>query len=346
MTQAAAAVKPVADDLEQTLHGALRQRDAVSAVAASAISGGLGSVWFVACGGSFYASSPAGYLLDRKGRSITGFRMTASEFNYRRPARVGSGSLVVVASHSGTTPETLQAVDTARALGATTVIGLTRSPDSPLAAAVDTVFTYGSKDTVWEPKQILLAHLVHSLLTAAGDEARGEAEAAGLGYEALPGVLREAVTSQDGRLAEIAVTLAYEPVIYVLGSGPSEDVARCLAMCYLQEMQWLHAAAFNAGEFFHGAFEVVTGQTAVIVLTGEDQTRPATERAVRFVQEHTRNAHIIDTRSLALPGVPAGARAEISPIVLGSLAFRLAQHFEAVTGHPLTDRRYMFKVSY
>jgi len=37
-------------------------------------------------------------------------------------------------------------------------------------------------------------------------------------------------------------------------------------------MQWLHPAAFNAGEFFHGAFEVVTDQTGVILflLTEQD----------------------------------------------------------------------------
>ena len=33
----------------------------------------------------------------------------------------------------------------------------------------------------------------------------------------------------------------------------------------LQEMQWKHAAAFNSGEFFQGAFEMVDDDTAVLL---------------------------------------------------------------------------------
>ncbi len=54
----------------------------------------------------------------------------------------------------------------------------------------------------------------------------------------------------------------------------------------------------------------------------------------------------IDAANLDLPGVAEQSYAEIDPIVLGSTAVRLAQHFEAVTGHSLEISRYMFKVEY
>ena len=57
-----------------------------------------------------------------------------------------------------------------------------------------------------------------------------------------------------------------EPITYVLGSGPCYGWAYGLAMCFLQEMQWKHAAAFNTGEFFQGAFEMVDDDTAVLLL--------------------------------------------------------------------------------
>src|SRR5579875_3812269 len=118
------------------------------------------------------------------------------------------------------------------------------------------------------------------------------------------------------------------------------------AMCYLQEMQWRHAAAFNAGEFFHGAFEMITERMPVLLFMGEDETRPVAQRASRFLDRYTRRAFRVDSAELELPGVPAACRAEIGPIVLGALSYRLAQHYEAITGHSLENRRYMFKVDY
>jgi fructoselysine-6-P-deglycase FrlB-like protein len=117
-------------------------------------------------------------------------------------------------------------------------------------------------------------------------------------------------------------------------------------MCYLQEMQWLQSGAFNANEFFHGAFEVVTDQTEVLLFLGQDHSRPIAERAATFLGKYARRAWTVDLADLALPGIPAEYRGEVGPLVLGALTSRIAQHFEAVTGHDLDTRRYMFKVEY
>ncbi len=346
MTQASTAVAPVASDLEATIQWAVGQRDRVRQLAAEAIAQGVRAVWFTGCGGSVYASSPAGYLLTRKGRALASFRMNADELNHARPAALGGQSLVLASSHSGKTPETLEAAATARSLGAWRVVAFTRSSESPLAATADEVFAYGSEHTVWEPKQVLYGYLAHALLAGAGDEPGADEDAAAAGYAALPGAIGHAIAQADPLLASIAAELAGEPIVYVLGAGPSEDVARCLAMCYLQEMQWRHAAAFNAGEFFHGAFEMITERMPVLLFMGEDETRPVAQRASRFLDRYTRRAFRVDSAELELPGVPAACRAEIGPIVLGALSYRLAQHYEAITGHSLENRRYMFKVDY
>src|SRR5579875_1349951 len=169
MTQASTAVAPVASDLEATIQWAVGQRDRVRQLAAEAIAQGVRAVWFTGCGGSVYASSPAGYLLTRKGRALASFRMNADELNHARPAALGGQSLVLASSHSGKTPETLEAAATARSLGAWRVVAFTRSSESPLAATADEVFAYGSEHTVWEPKQVLYGYLAHALLAGAGD---------------------------------------------------------------------------------------------------------------------------------------------------------------------------------
>jgi fructoselysine-6-P-deglycase FrlB-like protein len=117
-------------------------------------------------------------------------------------------------------------------------------------------------------------------------------------------------------------------------------------MCYLQEMQWKHAASFDAAEFLHGAMEVVTEDVPVIHFIGEETTRPIDERAKAFLLKYTRKAHLIDARDLTLPGIDPALRPFVSPFALAAVMSRLAQHFESVTGHDLEIRRYMFKVEY
>ncbi len=132
----------------------------------------------------------------------------------------------------------------------------------------------------------------------------------------------------------------------MLGSGPNVGVAYCLSMCYLQEMQWKHAAHFDAAEFLHGAMEVVTDETGVILYLGEEATRPIDERAKRFLERYTKKAWFVDARDFTLPGITPAMRPFASTHVLFAMQSRLAEHFEAVRGHDLKDRRYMFKVDY
>lgn len=334
------------EDLAATIEVALAERNRVAAVVSEAVGDGLSDLWFVGAGGSHFTSSPVGALMDAKGKSVPTFRVNSNEFVYDTPARLGPGSLVVVTSHNGTTPETIQAIETARSHDVRAVLAISRDPESPLAAKADEAFIYGSKHVVSEPTQILLAQIGHSVLAATGDQTPAERDEALDAYAGLNEAIVSAVAESDGNFAALAAALAAQPIIYVLGAGPSEDIARTLSMCYLQEMQWIHSAAYNAGDFFHGAFEIVTEQTPVILYLGEDRSRPIAERTRAFIQKYTRQAWLVDLQDLTLPGIPKAYRAEVGALVLGALTSRIAQHFEATTGHSLTERRYMFKVQY
>jgi fructoselysine 6-phosphate deglycase len=340
------ALASLPEDLAATIDLALAERNRIPAVVSKAVGDGLGDLWFVGAGGSHFTSAQVGAIMAAKGRSVPTFRLNSNEFVYDTPARLGPGSLVVVISHNGTTPETIEAIETARSRGVRAVLAISRDPESPLAANADEAFTYGSKHVVSEPTQIFLAQIGHSVLEASGDETESEHHAALDAYAGLGDAIVSAAAEADNDFAAMAASLASQPIIYVLGAGPSEDIARTLSMCYLQEMQWIHSAAFNAGEFFHGAFEVVTEQTPVILYLGEDTSRPVAERARAFIQKYTRQAWLVDLQDLTLPGIPTDYRAEVGPLVLAALTSRIAQHFEATTGHSLTERRYMFKVQY
>jgi fructoselysine-6-P-deglycase FrlB-like protein len=315
-------LKPIDADIVDKLRDAVAERRAIAEAIAPLLRSGLRSVYFVGAGGSIICSYPAHYVLQQRG-SVPAFQVQSDELNSSVPQLMGPGSLVVLASYTGKTKETVQAAKTAKDTGATVIAAAKQG--SPLAEAVDVAFS-GKSD-------------IFELLVL--DEAALDAALA-----ALPQAVRSAVEESEQLLADIADAFKDEPITYVLGSGPCYGWAYGLAMCFLQEMQWKHAVAFNTGEFFQGAFEMVDDHTAVLLWMGDDTSRPLAERAKRFLNTYCKKARYVDVSDVALPGIPAQFRGDISGIVVGALANRLAQHYEAVRGHDLELRRYMFKVDY
>ena len=344
-TAATLPLKPLPTEHRHGLDIALGQRPEIEALAARVVAAGLKNVFLTGSGGGLLTHTPVQYILERGTARFPTFAYSANELIFREPAALGSGSLVLVASNTGTTPEVVEAARFARARGAT-VVSYTRLADSPLAQASDAAFAYGDDKGIGDPKQTAEALTVLAILRATGDLAPEAYDAHLRALDALPDALLDAVRQSEDLNHRVAEALKDEPIIYVLGSGPNVGVAYCLAMCYLQEMQWKHAAHFDAAEFLHGAMEVVTDETAVILYLGEEATRPIDERAKRFLDRYTRKAWYVDARDLALPGIEPAMRPFVSTYALFALQSRLAEHFEAVRGHDLKDRRYMFKVEY
>ncbi|WP_270887992.1 SIS domain-containing protein [Pedococcus sp. 5OH_020] len=326
-------LKPIDADTVDKYRAAIDERAAIAETVAPLVEAGLRNVYFVGAGGSIICSWPAHYLLQQKA-SFPAFQLQSDELNSSTPALMGPGSLVVLASYTGTTKETVQAAKTAKASGATVIASA--KAGSPLADAVDKAFA--GKSDIFE---LLVAF---SLLEATGADVDAGSISAAL--QALPEAVLNAVQQSEGTLADIAEAFKDEPITYVLGSGPGYGWAYGFAMCFLQEMQWKHAAAFNTGEFFQGAFEMVNDDTAVLLWLGEDATRPMAERGKKFLDTYCKKAQYVDVKDLELPGVPAELRGDFTGIVIGALANRLAQHYESVRGHDLEQRHYMFKVDY
>jgi len=338
-------LRPLPVEHRAGLDVSLGQRAALEALAARVIGAGLRNVYMTGSGGGLITFGPLQYQLERRASTFPVFALSANELIYRSPVGLAAGSLVLLASNTGTTPEVVAAARFAKERGAT-VAAFTRRADSPLAAASDAVFAYGDDRGVGDPKHVSLALLGLALLRETGDLSADEHAAHVRALEGLPDALLAACRGSEELLRGIAEALKDEPIIYVLGAGPNQATAYGLAMCYLQEMQWKHAASFDAAEFLHGAMEVVTDDVPVIQFLGEEETRPIDERAKAFLDRWTTKAHYVDARDLALPGIEPAMRPYASAFALSSVMSRLAQHFEAATGHDLQIRRYMFRVDY
>jgi fructoselysine-6-phosphate deglycase len=338
-------LKPLPTEPRVGMLRALGQRQEIEAFAADVVGRGLRNVYLLGSGGGFLTHAGLQYLLERRSSTFPGFALSANEFIHRDPALLGPGSLAVLASNTGTTPEVVAAAQFASSKGAA-VASVLKLASSPLAGASDVAWSYEDDEGIGDPKAVQLAILGLALLRATGDVSDAEYDAHMRALEALPTALVDAVREAEPLNARIAADLKDAPIIYVLGGGPNWGTAYCLAMCFLQEMQWKDAASFDAAEFLHGAMEVVTQDTAVIQYLGEEETRPIDARAKAFLDRYAAHAHYVDSRDLALPGIEPAMRPFASHFALNAVMYRLAQHFEAATGQDLKNRRYMFKVEY
>src|SRR5436190_24301463 len=104
-------LKPIDADTVEKYRAAIDERAAISETVTSLVEAGLRNVYFVGAGGSIICSWPAHYLLQQKA-SFPAFQLQSDELNSSTPALMGPGSLVVLASYTGTTKETVQAATT------------------------------------------------------------------------------------------------------------------------------------------------------------------------------------------------------------------------------------------
>jgi fructoselysine 6-phosphate deglycase len=331
----------IAPDYEAIIGRAVSEFQEIQAFVAC-LPSDLSSVFLIGCGGSHFAAFPAFDLLDRFGSNLSVSLTTSREFAVSKPARLGPRSLIVAASHSGTTPETVEAVRTAKSAGAT-VVGITRRPGSAMDQMADLHLSYDSDRTAAEPRTLLFDMVALALLARTGDVDLNDFRDA---LAAAPAALRTTKEEVAEVAAAIGARLAKAPLTYVVAAGAPAGPGGALAACYLQEMIWVDAAYVNAVDFFHGPFEAVTRDSTLIVLVGEDESRPLGERVVRFGRTYSDHCFVLDSRNWTLPGVPSSARWFISPLALAAACNRVRDHAAAATGHDPALRRYMGKVEY
>jgi fructoselysine 6-phosphate deglycase len=298
---------------------------------------------FIGCGASDRLMAIAHYWAERHARTLDLRRYFPAEAMAQDPPVFDADTVVLLASKSGTTAETVAAAQWLREKPCTTVC-VTERADSPLAQAAGAALTFGVTDQAYYATYMMAQAFVLGLLDRREQWPLAAPLRAGLA--ALPDALVAAIQANEARNAEFARRYRDAANIYVTGAGTCFSTAYVFAVCVLMEMQWLHAQPIQGAEFFHGPFEIVTEGTPVIALVGEDPSRTLAERVVGFCERFKTGLMVYDSADAAMPGVPAEARGVLSPLVLQCSLTRLAAGFADLRGHPLATRRYMGKVAY
>jgi glutamine---fructose-6-phosphate transaminase (isomerizing) len=269
-------------------------------------------------GSSDHAASYGKYLIETAlGRAVASVGPSIASI-YRGPLALG-GSLFVVVSQSGRSPDLLRLTEVARRGGAL-VVGFVNDERAPLAALCDVALPLcaGAETSVAATKSFLLSGLAFLQLVAhwSDDPALRAAVAA------FPGAL-DAASRLDWwpALADLAGATS----LYVLGRGTGLGAAAEIAL-KLKETCRLHAEAFSTAEVLHGPLALIDRGFPVLVVGQDDDSADTTRRvAARLV------ALGADVRSaLDVPGarrlpVPAAVPPAIAPLCQVQ-SFYLAVH--------------------
>jgi fructoselysine-6-P-deglycase FrlB-like protein len=307
--------------------------------------GQISEVFLVACGGSLVDLYPARFFLASESRRLRTDLYTANEFVHAVPKVLGERSVVIVCSHGGATPESVEAAKIAQTRGSLTVT-LTHNDASEIAAfsAHNVVYEWGDESSVQNnPMAITLALCLEILQHAEGYPHYQDFRNA---IQQIDDIVAAARSKVRERVEVFADTYQNEKLFYVLSSGASYGHAYGFAICSLMEMQWLHASAIHSGEFFHGPFEVTDKQTNFIVLMNEGRTRPLDERVITFLKRYAENYEIVDARELGISVLPESVVDFFNPVLFYSVLCDYREALAKIREHPLETRRYMDKVKY
>ena len=323
--------------------GALSLKNEFDQVIDSVLERGVENVFFVGTGGAAILMRPAEYIL-KSHSTLPVYTEISSELMLMDHQHLGEHSLVILPSLSGTTKETVEAAAFCKEKGAVT-ISLVGHASTPLANGTDYTFVnYAADDTSCESFYIQSYLLAFRLMYKRNEFPVYQQFVEEMRH--LPEALLNVKEAVEPLAAEFARKHKETPYHILSGTGIDWGQTYYYGMCILEEMQWIKTRPVHASDFFHGTLELVEEDTSIILLKGEDRTRPLTERVERFAENYSKEITVFDTKDYPLKGISEGLRRLVSPIVFAALLERVSCHLEEQRNHPLTTRRYYKKVPF
>lgn len=298
---------------------------------------GYDNIFLFGIGGTLLYAGQIMHTAKQLGCSLPLYLENATDFLYEGNKKFTKNSVVVIASLSGNTIEVEAAVDKAHEVGAR-VIGYVEVPESPLAKKVDHLVTTVGGEYYWW-YTVVLRFMKNVGEFDAYDKLTSQ-------MKNLPDAVVQIYKDADEEMKNYAEKYCDEPITYLVGSGNLEDWAVCYGMCIMEEMQWMRTRPISAANFFHGTLEVIERDIPVILIKGEDKTRPEMDRVEKFVNRVSAKVTVFDTKKFALPGIDEEFRGVLSPIVMRSAFMRLNVHLEHCRRHPIDIRRYYKALKY
>ena len=240
------------------------------ATAAAMIERAFGT-YFTACGTASYAALEATYLFSHLARKHVNFAV-GSEFYFLEDFLVPE-SLLVAASQSGETMDTIEAVRAAQRHDSQ-VMALVNVPGSSLTRLADYSLDLcaGPEKAVVSTKAYTAKLGVFLLLayTVAGKQAQGRAV-----LQQASAALSDLFSNGlDTQLRRLARELAAHDHLFTIGRDVNYPTALEAAL-KIKETSYIHAEGFAGGELKHGVIALIEDGTPCIVFAAKDRSRAA-----------------------------------------------------------------------
>lgn len=307
--------------------------------------GGLKNIFFIGCGGSFGAFVPVQKFVEKEATNVNSQLISSNEFCYNTPVSCGKNSIVICTSHKGVTPETIRAAEIGKKCGAIVVV-FTYIVDSALAKVGDYVLSYefGENKDIANEKVMQQLKLVVELLKLT--EKYNHYDEFYKGVSQINTIVQKAMKQVLPRAKKFGEEHKNDSVMYTIGSGASWGSAYMENICILQEMQWIDSSSIHSGEFFHGPFEVIDKNSNILLQVAEGSTRFLDERVLKFLKNYSSRFEVLDAKELGLSIVDSSVIDYFNHSLFNNV-FSVYNHILAdLREHPLSTRRYMFKVEY
>lgn len=298
---------------------------------------GIGNICFLGIGGT-WASAMQVYVHMKEKSSLDIFVENAAEYLATGNKRISEKTLIIISSVSGTTTEIIDAVNKAKAVGAT-VFGFIDKVGTPLTTLVDICI---SSDKNEQLKFFMVADriMLHEGVFPEYDEFYAQMD------ENFPRILVEAEKEFDNYAKEYVSRHKDDKLHYFVGAGAIYGATYSYAMCYWEEMHWMRTKSIHAVEFFHGMLEIIDEDTPVTVFVGEDSQRESALRVVRFLDKINKNHEVIDSKNVKTDGISEKYRGYIAHHLTHAITNRIDAALEEATGHSMDIRKYYRKVEY
>jgi len=329
---------------EKVVGDAIALRSGIEAAVDAVCEQGFSNIFFIGCGGTYAHTLPMKYWIDGSSATLEVHPVIAKEFVVMGHKRFTKDSVCVFSTRTGNTKEIVEAAKFCKEAGARTIVYVSND-NTPICEYADyKVSSFAEDDCLCEAIYTFQIMLLARFLKNAGefdgyDKMMSE-------YENLTPYLIKGKELYEERCAEMAAKYKDMDYVMVVGSGMLWGEAYDYAMCILEEMQWIRTKSIHAAEFFHGTLELLEEGVPMILLYGEDETRPLMDRVKTFSSKITKDINIFDTSEVELPFSEPEFRKIVSPLVVYAITERLSCHLEKERNHPLTTRRYYRQFDY
>lgn len=226
-------------------------------------------VLFIGCGSTYYLSLAAATLFQdvagKLARSLPGGELWMNPHFATLNGNLRRKTLLVAISRSGSTTETVRAVEAFKALDGGTVLALTNYPAQPLVEMADLalVIEKGQEQSVAQTRSFASLFVATTALAFIAANRPYELDP----LRRLPELGEQLLKEYDPLARQWGENLALDR-FYFLGSGFRYGLA-CEANLKMKEMTLTHTEPFHFLEFRHGPKSMITQTTAVVGLLSD-----------------------------------------------------------------------------